>query len=288
MKSDIDYFPDQEQMWHLAKVQSLIIFICPFILAFAFKDKQPEISISFLMLGLTTGFNGSLLFFFEKTKPLNLSSSVYFFNVLITCVFVSLNHQYWIRMGLPFETFFGFKITAILVAMQAPSRRWVGWASMSLLLFAPLTQFFLWTEKQKHLVSIQEPWFTVLVITSAGFVYFQRLKLFDMVRKNAVVEAAEVELRRYAHLLLGAQHLINSPLQVIETAATLIQLQHPDTKPLVDKIQLSFEPIRHVSRLLSFGQKHLNWDDVSMALTVEELQKEVQSFSTEPQKKLLK
>lgn len=268
------------QMWQISCLQSGISFACAAVLTLFFKNKIPGISASFLMMAVVGGVNLFILFQNRIRKNINVSSGVYILNVVAVGFGVLINHHFWLKMGTPFEGFFGFKIVAIVVAMQAPMLTWVGWSSLSFLFVTPLAQYFIWSPEQQALLGIQEPGFTAVVILSCGFIYFQRLKILEMMQKQAQLKASEAEIRRFAHFLLGAQHLINSPLQVIESGIDLIRLKHPDTEPIVKKIEASFEPIRHVSQLLSFGRKHLNWDEVNLALTVEDLEKEIQKISS--------
>lgn len=271
---------NSQQMWHITTVQSTISFFCGLVLTLFFKNKIPMISLSFMVMAIVSGINLAILFFLQDKKSLRIASAIYILNVFVDGCGVLVNHYQWIQMGVPFEAFFGFKIISLIVAMQAPTVLWVGWSSLSFLLVAPLIQFFLWNPEQQKLLGVQEPGFTVVVILSCGLIYYQRLKIFAMIQKQAQLQASAQQIRRFAHLLLGTQHLINSPLQVIETAVELIRLKHPETESLVQKIETAFEPIRSVSRLLSFGRKHLDWDKVNIALTVEDLEKEIQKISS--------
>lgn len=233
-----------------------------------------------MMMTIVSGINLAILFFLQDKKPIHIASLVYLLNIFVDGCGVLVNHYQWVQMGVPFEAFFGFKIMSLIVAMQAPTVIWVGWSSLSFLLLAPLIQYFFWNPEQQKLLGVQEPGFTIVVILSCGLIYYQRLKIFSMIQKQAQLQASAQQLRRFAHLLLGTQHLINSPLQVIETAVELIRLKHPETENLVQKIEAAFEPIRSVSRLLSFGRKHLDWEKVNIALTVEDLEKEIQKISS--------
>ncbi|MBC7465522.1 MAG: hypothetical protein H7256_05975 [Bdellovibrio sp.] len=280
MKFKSDSSTAADQMWQMSCLQSEISFACAVVLTLFFKNKVSGIAASFLMMAVVNGTSLFFLFHNRINKKIEVSCFVYIANVVAVGFGVLINHHFWLKMGTPFEAFFGFKIVAIIIALQAPVVTWVGWSSLIFLFVAPLTQYFIWSPEQQGLLGIQEPGFTAVVILSCGFIYFQRLKILEMVKKQAQLKASEVEIRRFAHLLLGAQHLINSPLQVIESGIDLIRIKHPDTEPIVKKIEASFEPIRHVSRLLSFGRQHLNWDEVNLALTVEDLEKEIQKISS--------
>ena len=270
---------DLHPMWHSSVLQATIACGGSLFLAFFFRNRLVGISISCLMMGLVAALTLVILYTVSnRTKP-TVAIVTYFANVIACSLGTLINHHYWLELKVPFEGFFGFKIIAILIALQAPTIAWVGWSSLGFLFITPIVQYFFWSPEQQKLLGVQEPGFTAVVILSCGYIYFQRLKIFEMVQKQARLQASAAELRRFAHFLLGAQHLINSPLQVIETAVDLIRIKHPEAEPLVKKIENSFEPIRHVSRLLSFGRKHLNWDEVNIALTVEDLEREIKKIS---------
>lgn len=270
-----------QQMWSIANIQSRIAFFGSLFLAIFFRNRNEGIMYSCLMMAAVSGANLAILFYNRIKQPKKLAASIYIVNVVACSIGVLINHHYWLLLGVPFEGFFGFKLMAVLVCMQAPMIAAIGWASLSILFLTPLLQYLVWTPEQQKLLGLQEPGFTLVVVLCCGIVYFHRLKIIEMIQRQAQIQANEAELRRFAHFLLGAQHLINSPLQVIEASVDLIRIKHPETEPLVRKIENAFEPIRHVSRLLSFGRKHLNWDEVNIALSIEDLEKEIQMLSTE-------
>lgn len=269
----------QNQMWQVAINQSLILLVCAATLALIFRTSIPEVAGSFLTMTVSGALTFLLLFHFRKQKPVLLANWCYVFNVLVSGLGVVYNHQIWVNLNQPFTPFFGFKIILIIVALQAPVVQWVGWSTLLFLFSAPIVQFLTWTDEQRLILSVQEPWFTSTVAIACGFIYFQRLRIIEMVRKEAQLEEAADQLRRFAHLLLGTQHLMNTPMQVIESGVDLIRIKNPEIEPIVKTIEKSLGPIRRISRLMSFGRQHLQWENVSLALTIEELEAEIQKIA---------
>ena len=68
-----------------------------------------------------------------------------------------------------------------------------------------------------------------------------------MVQAKAAVEASADELKRFANLLLGIQHLVNSPLQIISTASDIIELKDKELSPTVSKIRNAVISVQRVT-----------------------------------------
>lgn len=266
------------QMWQVALNQSLILMVCAAILALIFRSTIPQVANSFLVMTFAGALSFLLLFHFRKRKSAELASWCYVFNVLISGLGVVYNHHIWVELNQPFTPFFGFKLIAIIVALQAPIIQWVGWSTLLFLFTAPVVQFLTWTNEQREILSLQEPWFTASVIIACGFIYYQRLRIIEMIRREAKLEESALQLRRFAHLLLGTQHLMNTPMQIIESGVDLIRFKSPEVEPIVNTIEKSLNPIRRISRLMSFGRQHLQWENVSLALTIEELEEEIKKI----------
>lgn len=262
-------------MWQTTFFQSIISLSCSLILGIFLYPKTQAVGVSFLGMALLNSLFLSVLLLTGKSKNTNIASVVFLANILVAVVAISFNHFQWIQQEKPFEVFFGFKIIAITVALLAPANKWVGWSTMFILLSTPILLYNISATELMPFLNIQEPWFTITWILTCCFIYYQRLKIFNLIRAQAARQAADAELKKFANLLMGAQHLVNTPLQVIETATELIRIQHPETRHLVSKIEISFVPIRRVWGLLSFGAAELKWEEVNMALSIEALEEEL-------------
>lgn len=265
------------EMWDISFFQCvLMITFSPILILIAWKP-IPEIAYVYIVtffVGLTSLW---LILIFRHSKSTTLSSVVYVFNAVIAAVGVLINQNSWIQSDLHFHAFAGFKLVAFIVAFQAPPKKWVGWSCLILFFFAPLVQYILWSPVERELIGIQEPWITLLPVLCAGFLYAHRLQFYEHLQKKDRLEASEQEMRKYAHILLSAQHLINTPLQVISTTAEMIRMQHPETQPWVQKIQNAFLPIREINQLLAFGKDWVVWKDIKLPSNIQELETEIKA-----------
>jgi signal transduction histidine kinase len=262
-------------MWNATFIQSMLVLTSSLAVMGVTWQSVPAIALTFVVTSFWALVTLFVLWIFRKSKPVGLTSWLYIGNVLICALGVNVNQEFWLRAGIPFAPFFGFKYIALLMALQAPPKRWVGRVTLSIVFIFPLIQFLSWEVAEKKLIGVQEPWLTLLSVVCAVVLYEQRLQTLAVVEKKARLQAAAKEMRRYAHLLMGAQHLLNTPLQVIQSTAELIRLRHPDAGPLVDQIDKAFVPVQEINRLLSFGRKHVDWEDVKLPETVAELEQEI-------------
>lgn len=274
-------YPSAPHIWRATLSLTACGIVCSFMLVIGLFSKMPQIAFHTSFILLTCLTSQILLWVFRKTRPLHLASWLYMANVWVALATVTLNHEFFVRNNLPFGAFLGVKMMAAIIALQTPMVRWVGGGCLFALAAVPFLQYFHWLPEIRQNFSSSEPWITLAIVTCASFIYFHRLNFFAVVEKKAKLEASATELRRFTHLLLGAQHLTNTPLQVIEGTTQLIRDQHPQTAPLVEKIEKAFVPIQNISQLMSFGNKHISWSEVHLPSSIDELEKEVRVLAKE-------
>ena len=220
-------------IWRATQSLTACGIVCSSLLAIGLQEKAPPVALHtcFILVGAIAG--QLLMWRYRKTQPTQLASWIYLTNILVTVLMISLNHEYFVRANITFAPFLGIKLLAAIIALQAPMVRWVGYVSFAALLLSPPLQFFHWSPELQANLGHMEPWLTLTIVVCAGFIYQHRLQFFEMLEKKAKLEASAAELRRFTHLLLGAQHLSNTPLQIIESATQLIRDQLPEAEPLV-------------------------------------------------------
>lgn len=274
----------KDWMWRSAVWQSLILGFSTAILSFTMRNQLPVVSQVFMAVATFNFLSLALLGFNRKNQKETLANWLYFLNLLFSGIAIGINQQFWLMSDKPTELFFGPKIMALLVAIQAPPRKWVGISCLLVQLIIPAILLVSWSPEQKSHLSAQEPWFTFTLILSSFFVYSQRLQTFELLQDKVRLETSVQEWKKFAQFLLGLQHLVNSPLQVIETAAALIEKKHPETNPWAQKIKEALNPLRRITEMLSESQKHLHWEEIQMSLSIEDLEKEMQNLSIAEQK----
>lgn len=272
----------KSQMWQTTVYQCGLIIIFSVAIISFIQKQMPLIALVHLLLLTVAVIGLALLMTIRKSPNQEFYASVlYLGNVVFVAFGISVNQEAWLLSEYPFQAFMGIKFTAILIAMQAPPIRWVGWSSLATLFFSPIAHYFSWGPMEKMVVGIQEPWVSCLIVLGAFVLYEQRTQMFSLLRRKAKLEAAAEEHKRYSHLLLASQNLLSTPLQVIEGTAHLIRCQHPEAASLVDRIERSFHPIREINKLLSFGRDYIEWDGLELPSSIKELEAEIKKLHPE-------
>ena len=93
------------------------------------------------------------------------------------------------------------------------------------------------------------------------------------------IEARALLLQEFAHLLINAQHLANTPLQTIENAVAILQTRHPDRRR-ADRFD---EPGPRCACMSSCGcfrpaTAYINWQNVVLPSSVEEFERRMRDL----------
>lgn len=214
----------------------------------------------------------SLIFlwiFRHRTWMESVSAGTFFAATVILTTIICLNHEFYIRSHWPFEPFVGFKILAVFVPLICPPNKWAGWASLSLVGLVPVQRYYDWDATSQLAVGIQEPWVTFVFALGAGVIYAFKLRI-ETVRETEAIVATRVQtLERLITLLVGAQHLLNTPLQTIELLAHKSMLKDPE---MAQAFSRAFSAIRNVVRVLSIANTRVPWERVVLPANSVELE----------------
>jgi len=215
-----------------------------------------------------------ILWINKRKKP----ESIVTINPLLTTAIVVgtvlINHSFYVLQELLFMPYIGIKILVVVLALSAPPKRWVGWTAFFICGIAPVIQYYMWPLDLRLKLPVQEPWITTIFAVAGVFLYAHRCRVYELLRKEEQAEA----LRRYSRLLLASQHLLNTPLQVIELSTSLITKSDEDRKVALENIKKSMETIRHLNQMLSFGESAIEWDGMKLPRSIEEFEQNVQEF----------
>jgi hypothetical protein len=268
-------------MWQTAQLMTMNAFVLAIIVLSGIYNKAPALIPVLTLFMMATVLAAVALFFARKKEPLRLAELIYLFLIFVSVTAVWSCQEYWAQLNQPFQAFIGYKILTVLFAIQAPSSRWVGWGSKLCLFAVPLLQYYLWTPNAQALIGPQEPWLTVVTVACASFIYHRRLKHMQITRNQARLEALSFTSHRFAHLLLGLQHLSNTPLQVIESSIQLLRDRPEEQTEMLLKIEKALTPLIQVSGVLSLDRLQLNWKDVRLPATVQEFETEIAELAKE-------
>lgn len=269
--------PQQSRMWNSSFNLALAATTCLFLASSVFTNRLPELFVPNAIALILLCVCVAVLWFNRKQQSDNLAAMVFFITTIIVIADVFVNHEVYVRQEMHFMPFVGIKILCVAVALAAPPKRWLGWAIFALCGLVPVIQYFSWTSEMQSKLAVQEPWITVIFAICGIFLYAHRCRVYELLRKEEQAEA----LRRYSHLLLASQHLLNTPLQVIELSTSLITKSDEDRQRALENIEKSMATIRHLNQLLSFGESNIKWSDLRLPGSIEEFERNVSEFKAE-------
>ncbi len=271
------------RMWSSSLHLTLAAVTCLLLASSIFTTRLPELFVPNAIAVVLLCLCVLIMWANRQKRPETLAAMVYFFTTIVVIVDVFINHEVYVGQDLPFMPFIGIKVLCVALALTAPPKRWLGWSSFALCAIVPVIQYFSWAPELRSKVAVQEPWITVMFAIAGAFLYVHRSRVYELLRKEEQAEA----LRKYSHLLLASQHLLNTPLQVIELSTSLITRSEEDRKKALENIEKSMSTIRHLNQLLSFGESNIKWNDLRLPGSIEEFERNVNEFKEEmkPQQK---
>lgn len=265
------------RMWSSSLHLTLAATACMLLATSVFTTRLPELFVpNFIALALLS-LCTLILWANRKTRSDTLAALIFFVTMIVVIVDVFINHEVYVLQDTHFMPFIGIKILCVALALTAPPKRWLGWLSFALCGIVPVIQYYSWTAEMRAKIAIQEPWITVIFAICGVFLYTHRCRVLELLRKEEQAEA----LRRYSHLLLASQHLLNTPLQVIELSTSLITKSEEDRLKALENIEKSMLTIRHLNHLLSFGETNMKWNDLRLPESIEEFERSVNEFKEE-------
>lgn len=228
------------------------------------------------------GFLGFLLAFATFWGTKNHSSYMWPVGLFILAIGTSVTmfwfyQDYYAQLKMPVQPFLGMKVLSFFIAFLAPPILGVAWVSFTLIALATILQYFMWPYETQMIIDPFEPWVTLIIIVCAIFLYSGQLKVLKLIHK----ENELVAMRRFANLMLGAQHFLNSPLQTIELSSTLLTQKNSDTQVLKKAIETSFEKIRRINRIFSIGESQIQWDQVKMPTDLKDFEQSIFEWEKE-------
>ena len=265
------------RMWTSSFNLTLTCAVCLGLATLVFSTRLPELFLPNLSIFIALCISLLILWITKKQTTEVLSTGIFVMSVLLVIAVVYMNHEVYVRQDMHFMPFVGIKLLCLALALAAPPKRWLGWGSLALCGLVPVFQYYSWAPELQAKLPIQEPWITSIGAICGVFLYTHRCHVYEFLRKEEQAEA----LRRYAHLLLASQHLLNTQLQAIELSTSLITKDDADRKLALETVMRAMSTIRHLNSLLSFGEASIRWDDLKLPGSIEEFERNVTEFKSE-------
>lgn len=265
-------------MWRTSLALASLIALSSGISTIAFTFRAPAhqlpmaiVTVASLLTFLFLLASGS------RTQPLK-SVGLFFWSTALILIGVWVNHTLFFRAGRPFEPFIGNKVLALSIGLIAPPFLWVGMTTILAAGILPVIQYLLLDEAVRHALPVQEPWITCICVLIAVITYIYRLKWYETQLRAAQNEEKARMIQQFAHLLINAQHLANTPLQTIENTVAILKAQHPEQQKLTAPMERSLTRIREVMQLFSYCDSHINWEEMELPRTLEAFEKRMKEL----------
>lgn len=244
----------------------LVSAITMFLTAVVMALLNPQMSSLLIprLLALFMSFVLLGVYVFMRSQEARLW--IFFLEVLNIVIVATISHEIYLEhMWMILVPYIGIKLAALMGALAAPEIAFPTLAAFGLLILAPFIQaLILWTPAERLILGPEEPFITIAFVAVSILIWHYRRNGIELARQKAALAAQNEVFKRFAILLLGAQHLMNSPLQSVAANVRLIETDCPQVRSRIQAIDRAFETVHKVSQLISFGDDYIDWDEKDM------------------------
>jgi hypothetical protein len=270
------------QQWRASTAIAAAAFVAILISMLIFPKYGRSLAIAWASLAVFSGLNLALLLIFRRARSAALATVSLVAICLAALTGIWINHEFFIGAPKPFQYFFGHKLLALGLGFVAPPAK----AVTAILLFltgaASLIQYFHWDPALRATLPIQEPWQTIITVAVSAVIYGYRLHASEVARRAAELETRTDLLQKFAHLLLTAQHLANTPLQTIENTTAVLRTRNPELEPQLAPIERSLTRIRETVRLFTRCDSLIDWSAVELPESNEDFERRLRELVGKP------
>lgn len=261
--------------WESTTRLSLItIFYFMVVLIYWYRG-APELinpTVIFLVLSII----GFALLQTSFKKPSRNVVGIFFISfVILITISILMNQQHFVENFDVFEPYFVAKLLAISIALSAPPKLWVGWMSLFIVGLAPVIQYYSWPPFYRSQLGAQEPTMTIAFVIVAAVLYINRLRTLTLLKKEVIATEKLTFIQRLGGLMVGLQHLNNTPLQTMEISLELMREKCPECLSIIESMDRSYHSIVRVNKLLATGSQSVSQNSAS---TIEEFAEDVQGI----------
>lgn len=208
-----------------------------------------SIAVGIIILGLAL-----LNKFVQRTDRLN---ALFIINAAFVSFALYVDCSYFdgTQSSLPFQA---TKVGAIVAGMLAPGF-FAGLAAIVFHVGTPILQFLHFPPRIQAAIRSHEPWALLGFGLAACIVLAYRFRVRQL-ELEAIGARANAELtQRLAQAFLELRDLMNTPIQSIEIASSLLGQDDPDQKTILRELQKSCDRLRELNHLLKKYEHQLEW-----------------------------
>jgi len=179
---------------------------------------------------------------------------------VLNAAFVSfaLWHVYSLYYGQRVIPFQAAKLGALVAAMLAPGIL-TGVTAVGIHIGAGVVQYLSYPLVVRHSLQTDEPWALLAFWLAAVLILLNRLRARQTELEMARAQAETESRQRLADAFLEIRDLMNTPVQSIELAATLLLKDSPGQKEILDRLMQSCELLNDLN--LDLKRRHVSWGE---------------------------
>jgi hypothetical protein len=175
---------------------------------------------------------------------------------VIGCMWVE--NARWSTLGTQWTPFQGDKLGALVVGLLTPELI-VGLVAIAGYAAAVTIQWAMFSPEVRASLTRGEPMVTIIFAGVAVFILVSATRRYAFERRLIEQQRDAAALEELARALLAVRDFANTPLQVIASAAAVVQLKHPEAESQVAQIERALERLRRLNQLLSRHEANIRW-----------------------------
>ena len=187
----------------------------------------------------------------RKTK----GSLTYYFlfvaQISTTLLGTIVSQRWFLSERYVFELFAGIKILTMLVAAIGPVKKVAGWIVLVGVWVVTFYEYLSWPQRPPQTVTVQDPWSLVITCVVSLFIFYLRTRLQEKEIEMMRTQLREKLIGNIASTLVGVQHLLNTPLQVLSNSIEGLKKKYSDSDDSLDLAERSLKRIYSLSQVFS-------------------------------------
>jgi hypothetical protein len=160
--------------------------------------------------------------------------------------------------GVRWVPFRQYQLAAMVVALLAPPKAWVGVVTISAYAGAALLQLALFDPSIREHLPYGDPWATVVYGVLAIAVLAYRLRSTRIEREAVRAHAEAQDYALLARAMVALRDLSNSPLQTISNIVELLRIE--GLHELADRLERSVQKLVEIEEITRPYQRRLIWE----------------------------
>ena len=215
-------------------------------------------TISPVMIWINSGHStlslaiGTWLYLRRKNLPSVASLEAGFFVLSVPFILTIWMGEFWgLQKGQLRQPLIPFQLLCIYIAVLSPGRVWIAACEIVGSLVIAVTFWFFLKDRFPLTGVTGEPWSTLVYGLIALMMLTARAYRKTLIQRLEKTRAEAEAFERAARLFLAVRDRANSPLQVINLCASLIESRNPEETETVERLRRSLSKLQSLTEILA-------------------------------------